>query len=151
MTSQDPVLLKRDGYFISDDPALIDFEVVHTFLTKSYWSPGISSEHVQLAADKSIVFGIYHCIDAASPPAQVGYARVLTDHVALAYIFDLFILPEHRGRGLAAWLTETMLTYPPLSKVGGWMLATRDAHQLYEKYGFKEVQPGKYMRRGVRA
>jgi GNAT superfamily N-acetyltransferase len=126
---------RRGEYVISTDRERIDFQTVHAFLSCSYWSPGIPRELVERAARHSLTFGVYH-EPAEGPGRQVGYARVLTDHVAFAYLMDVFVLEEHRGQGLARWLMETIVSLPELQGIRSWLLKTRDAQGLYEKFGF---------------
>jgi hypothetical protein len=126
---------RRGEYSISTDRERIDFQTVHAFLSRSYWSPGIPRELVERAARHSLTFGVYH-EPAEGPGRQVGYARVLTDYVAFAYLMDVFVLEEHRGQGLARWLMETIVRLPELQGVRSWLLKTRDAHGLYKKFGF---------------
>ena len=137
--------LRAEGFTISDDAALIDFDVVHGYLTQAYWSPGVSRDQVKRAAENSDVFWIYFKASTAAKPAQVGYARVLSDYASLAYLMDVFVLPAYRGKGLAAALTETILSDARFTQIRRWKLATRDAHRLYEKFGFNRTEPGKDM------
>jgi len=123
----------RDSYRISTDPALLDVDVVHAFLHDSYWSPGIPRDTVRRAIAGSLNFGLYH--DAA----QVGFARVGTDRATFAYLMDVFVLPGHRGKGLALWLMKSVMSHPDLQDLRIFRLATRDAHALYEKVGFTRV------------
>lgn len=124
----------RDSYTISTDCERLDFDRVHAFLATSYRSPGISLEAVERAARHSFVFGLY--ADAEHGSQQVGYARVLSDTIALAYLLDVFILEPYRGQGLALWLVQTILGHHDLRHVRSWYLKTRDARGLYEKAGF---------------
>lgn len=126
---------RRGEYLISTDRERIDFQAVHAFLSRSYWSQGIPRELVARAARHSLTFGVYY-EPADGPGRQVGYARVLTDYVAFAYLMDVFVLEEHRGRALARWLMETIVSLPELQGIRSWLLKTRDAHGLYEKFGF---------------
>jgi ribosomal protein S18 acetylase RimI-like enzyme len=138
---------RRGAYLISTDRARIDFDVVHAFVSQAYWSPGIPRVLVERAARHSLPFGLYHQPPDASP-RQIGYARVLTDYTAFAYLMDVFVLEEHRGRGLARWLMETILGHPELQEVRAWQLKTRDAHGLYARVGFaRPSDPERYMRR----
>ena len=123
----------RGGYTISTDPARVDVDVVHGFLRESYWSPGIPRETVERAIAGSLNFGVYQ------GEAQVGFARVATDYATFGYVMDVFILPEHRGKGLSVWLMQTMLAHPRLRGFRVWRLATRDAHGVYAKVGFTPV------------
>ncbi|HYC06038.1 MAG TPA: GNAT family N-acetyltransferase [Azospirillaceae bacterium] len=145
--------LIRGRHFISTDPGLIDIDAVHRFLsTESYWARGIPREAVEHAARHSLLFGLYDAERTREDgaPVQLGYARVLSDRTMLAYLLDVFILAEHRGRGLARWLVETILDHPELREVPTWMLGTRDSHGLYAKLGFVPVEgSGRYMRRAV--
>jgi GNAT superfamily N-acetyltransferase len=126
---------RRGPYTISTNRSRLDFARIHAFLTTSYWSPGITRNAVERAAHHAFPFGIY-LRSGAESEQQVGYARVLTDYVALAYILDVFVIEAHRGRGLARWLIETILAHPDLREVRNWQLKTRDAHGLYAKVGF---------------
>lgn len=119
-------------YEISDDPSRLDIEVVHRYLsTEAYWSPGIPRAVVERAMDNSLCFGVY-----APDGMQVGFGRAISDYATFAYVADVFILPEHRGRGLSKRLMEAMLGHPDLQGLRRWLLATRDAHGLYEQYKF---------------
>lgn len=127
---------RRGAYAISTDRNRLDFDFLQAFLTNTYWSPGISREVIERAADHALVFGLYHGTDDGAIQRQVGYARVLTDQVAMAYLLDVFVSEPHRRQGLAQWLMETILAHPDLQDVREWQLKTRDAHRLYEKVGF---------------
>ena len=120
----------REEYLISTDKALLDFGVIHGYLSRSYWSPEISMDIVKQAADNSVTFGVYR------GAVQVGYARVITDSTTFAYLADVFILEEERRKGLSKWLVETILQTPFLQGLRRWMLATKDAHGLYQQFGF---------------
>jgi GNAT superfamily N-acetyltransferase len=124
------VRTRPDGAEVSDDPARLDFDVVHGYLTRSYWSPGIARDRVERAARHSLAFGLY---DAG---VQIGYARVVTDRTTFAYLADVFVLEAHRGRGLGVFLVESVLGHPEVQGLRRWMLATRDAHGLYARFGF---------------
>jgi GNAT superfamily N-acetyltransferase len=132
---------QRDVYTISDDPGRLELDVIHGFLDRSYWAQGRSREAVARSVAQSLAFGLYH------GEQQVGFARVLTDYVTLAFLADVFVLEEHRGRGLGVWLVETVTSLPELAHVRRWLLGTRDAHELYRKLGFTEPRPGILMER----
>jgi GNAT superfamily N-acetyltransferase len=125
--------LRRGDYTISTDPALVDIDVVHAFLARSYWAAGVSRDVVERSVAGSLVFGVYRGV------GQVGFARVITDFATTAYLADVFVLEAHRGRGLAAWLMETIHAHPRLQGLRVWRLATKDAHALYEKAGWRRV------------
>jgi GNAT superfamily N-acetyltransferase len=131
---------ERDGYVISDDSARVDLDVTWRFLRNAYWSKNVPREVVERAIANSLPLGLY---DAAG--AQVGFARVVTDRAAFAWIADVFVLEQHRGRGLGRWLIETLLAHPDLQGLRVIMLATADAHSLYEGYGFSAVDGGRYL------
>ncbi len=120
----------RLEYRISTDPDVMDLDAIHAYLSNSYWAQGIPRELVAKAIDGSLCFGLFH------HEQQVGFARVVTDHATFAYLCDVYVLADHRGRGLAAWLMETILGHPHLQGPRRFLLATRDAHGLYEKVGF---------------
>ena len=120
----------KDGFTISTDKNKIDIDYVHAFLTQSYWSPGIPMETVKRAMENSLCFGIY------DNHKQIGYARMITDQATFAYLADVFIDEEFRGKGLGKWLVEAILAHPGLQGLRRMLLATRDAHSLYAQFGF---------------
>ena len=126
---------RQGGYTISDDRARLDLDVVHGFLSgESYWARGRSRERVERSVENSLPFGVYRDADGR----QVGFARVVTDRATFAWLADVFVLPEERGRGLSKWLVECVLSHPELQHLRRWLLATRDAQGLYRRYGFAE-------------
>jgi GNAT superfamily N-acetyltransferase len=131
----------RDGYVISTDPARLDHEAIWGFLRTSYWSPDIERDVVARGIEHSLPFGLY-----APGGAQAGFARVVTDHARFAWLADVFVLEEHRGRGLGVWLVETVVGDPRLAGLRV-VLATADAHGLYERFGFVPVVPGRWLER----
>jgi len=134
--------IERDGYRISTDPAELDFTAIHAFLTRSPWKYGITETGVRQAAAHSLCFGLY------CGTQQIGYARVVSDYTDLAYVLDVYVLETHRGRGLGAWLVETMLAHPALQRVAKWRLMSRDARGLYARYGFEPLaEPDRHMER----
>ena len=122
---------QKDGYEVSTDRARLDLDAVHAFLSQSYWSPGIPRALMEQGISNSIPFGLY-----APDGAQVGFARVVSDHAQFAYLADVYVLPGHRRRGLGVWLLECVLSHPDLALMRRWMLATQDAHDLYRRFGF---------------
>jgi GNAT superfamily N-acetyltransferase len=133
---------RRDGYVISTDLARLDLDVIHRFLSEDgYWSPGVARDVVERSLENSICFGLY------LGEEQVGFARVVTDRAAIAYLADVFVLPGHRGRGLGKWLVETVLAHPDLQNLRRFFLGTADAHSLYERHGFRPVDPRRMMER----
>jgi GNAT superfamily N-acetyltransferase len=122
-----------DAYEISTDPSRLDVDAMHAYLTRSYWSPGIPRETVERAARHSLCFGVYE----RASGAQVGLARVVTDHATFAYLCDVYVLEEHRGHGLGKRLIEEVMAHPALTGARRAMLATRDAHGLYARHGFR--------------
>ena len=132
---------RRGDYEIDTDPARLDLELTHKFLSEeAYWSPGVSREIVERAIANSMVFGVY--VDVA----QVGFTRVVSDKATFAWICDVFVLPEHRGHGLGKWLMEVVTSHPELQGLRRILLATRDAHGLYAQYGFTDLEdPTKFM------
>ncbi|RKS99721.1 GNAT family N-acetyltransferase [Flavobacterium sp. 123] len=118
---------------ISTDKNKLDVPFVHHFLKDIYWSAPRTLEEVQIAIDNSFCFGIY--LDEK----QIGFARVITDYVVFAYVMDVFIAEEHRGKGYSSALIEAMMSEPELKGIKIWRLATKDAHFLYEKFGFSSL------------
>lgn len=128
----------------STDPARLDLGVIHGFLSTCYWSPGIPLAAVERAIRHSLPFGLYDL--APATPAQVGFARIITDFASFAYLCDVFILESHRGRGLSKRLMEFVLAHPDLQRLRRVALFTRDAHALYARYGFAPMpDPTRYM------
>ena len=131
-------------YEISTDPMRLDVTVIHAFLTQSYWSPGIPRAVVERAISNSLCFGLYHKAERVAPGAkaqteQVGFARVITDKATFAYLADVFILDAHRGRGLSKWLVQIIKVHQDLQGLRRFLLATRDAHRLYQQFEFREL------------
>lgn len=124
---------RRGQYVISTDRSRIDLDVVHAFLARSYWAEGIPRDVVRRSVEGSLAFGVYH------DGRQVGGARVITDYATIGYVADVFVLEEHRGRGVGVWLMQTIMAHPALQEFRVWRLATRDAHGLYEKVGFRRA------------
>lgn len=121
----------KDDLLISTDKTKLDVALIHHYLCmESYWAKNIPIALVEKSIAGSFCFGIYH------HDAQVGFARVITDHATFAYLADVFVLESYRGRGLSKWLMETIIGHPDLQGLRRWLLATRDAHGLYAQYGF---------------
>ncbi len=127
------MIWERPPYRISDQPEVVDIALVHEFLAKSYWARGIPRETVARGIAHSIPFSVF------LGERQVGFARAVTDRATFAYLADVFVVEDERGRGLAAWLVATVLSHPDLQGLRRWMLVTRDAHGLYRKFGFTAV------------
>jgi GNAT superfamily N-acetyltransferase len=120
----------KDRFYISTEKEKMDIDLVHSFLTRSYWAEGISKETVQRSIDGALCFGVFY------QKKQIGFARMITDKATFAYLADVFIIEEYRGLGLSKWLMEVIMSYPGLQGLRRMMLATRDAHELYKKFGF---------------
>jgi GNAT superfamily N-acetyltransferase len=134
---------ERGEYLITTDRSRLDVALIHNFLsTNTYWAVGRSVEVVQRSIDTSLCFGIYRKTE------QVGFARVVTDFATFAWLADVFVVSEHRGRGLAKWLIEVILAHPELQGFRRWVLATKDAHSLYAQFGFIPLhRPERWMER----
>ena len=137
------MLVTKGEYEIDDDPGRIDLDVVHGFLTTSYWAEGVPRDVVARSVANSLVLGLYQ---AGGQGAQVGLTRVVTDRATFAWVADVFVLPGHRGRGLAHWMIETLLAHPDMAGMRRFILATSDAHQVYADCGFTPLAaPGRFM------
>jgi GNAT superfamily N-acetyltransferase len=133
----------RGDYRLSTDRDEVDVARVREFLAGSYWAKDIPLEVVQRAVEGSLPFSIHHASEG-----QVAFARVVTDRATFAYLADVFVLPKHRGRGLSTWLMDAVFEHPELQDLRRWMLVTRDAHGLYERYGFRSLaHPDRVMER----
>ena len=125
---------------VSTDKSKLNVPFIHNFLKDIYWAAGRTIEEVQTTIDASFCFGIY------LENEQMGFCRVITDYVVFAYVMDVFIDKNNRGKGYSSILVEAMLNEPILKEVKIWRLSTSDAHYLYEKFGFKLLaHPGKMM------
>lgn len=131
----------KDNYLISDDRLKINLDFVHQYLSQeSYWAQNIPVEVVKRSIEGSLSFGIYQS------GKQVGFARVVSDKATFAYLADVFITEEHRGKGLGKWLMVTIHAHPKLQGLRRWMLGTRDAHSLYAKFGWTPLPtPDRFM------
>jgi GNAT superfamily N-acetyltransferase len=130
-----------NGYEISTDLARLDVDVIHGYLREAYWSPGVARDVVERSIARSLCFGLY-----APDGAQAGFARAVTDGATFAWIADVFVLEAHRGRGLGVWLMQTLLAHPELQGLRRIVLATKDAHRLYERFGFVPLRtPERWM------
>ena len=134
-----PDAIAHGEYAISTDRARLDVNAIHAFLSRSYWAEEIPKETVRASLANSLCFGVYR------GPKQVGFARIITDYVTFAYLCDVYIEPAHRRRGLSKRLVATIQQHPRLQGLKRWCLVTRDAHGLYEQFGFRPAQTGGWM------
>jgi GNAT superfamily N-acetyltransferase len=143
MTEARELKWQRAEYTISTDNSRLDIRTIHDFISnESYWAQGRSIETAQRAIENSLNFGLYR------NKRQVGFARVVTDYATFAWIADVFVLPEHRGKGLSKWLMEVILSHSELQGFRRWVLATKDAHSLYARFGFIPLhRPERWMER----
>jgi len=121
----------KENFLLSTDKTKLDINLIHKFLSeKSYWAKNITLENVQRSIENSLCFGIY------MDKNQIGFARIISDYSTFAYLADVFIVNDFRGKGLSKWLIENIVNLVELQGLRRWMLATRDAHGLYEQFGF---------------
>lgn len=118
---------------ISTERARLDLDLVHDVLTKSYWAEGRRRSVVERSIANSLCFGVYHA------GRQVAFARVVSDRAVFAYLMDVFVVPEFRGRGISKALMRAVLDHPDLQNLRLFLLRTQDAHGLYEQFGFRRV------------
>jgi GNAT superfamily N-acetyltransferase len=129
---------------LSTDPARLQFEYIYRFLSQdAYWAVGLTREQLRHAMQRSL------CVGAYLGESQVGFARVLSDGARLSYLGDVFVDSTQRGQGLGQALVEFTLDQPLVRDSARWLLGTRDAHTLYERFGFANAAPGRYMLRMV--
>ena len=128
-------------FIISTDKNLLQIDAIHKFLSEdSYWAKERTREQTATAIENSLCFGVY------AGENQIGFARVVSDSATFAYLGDVYIAEEFRGRGLSKWLMETIVNYSDLQNLRRWILATKDAHSLYEKFGFHALKfPARWM------
>jgi GNAT superfamily N-acetyltransferase len=139
----------RDDFLLSTDRGRLDFEMVHRFLAEeSYWARGITTDRLRVALAHSLCFGLYHRAalavedpiqSAPGDAVQIGFARVVSDRARFAWLADVFIRRDYRGRGLGSWLVSQVIAHPAVRDVDKWQLGTRDAQWLYAKFGWRSV------------
>lgn len=122
------------GYELVDDQARIDPVAAHAYLARSYWSPGVPFETVARAIANSLCVAVFHRGE------QVAMARLVTDYATMAYLADVYVLEDHRGKGLSKAMLAHLHARPELQGLRRWLLFTRDAHGLYEQYGWYRTQ-----------
>ena len=133
---------QQENFIISTDKSKLDIPYIHQFLSnESYWAAGIPYDIVEKSIENSLCFGIY------DGRKQIGFARIITDEATFGYLADVFVDVAYRGKGLGKWLMEIIMKLPFISLLRGFMLATKDAHTLYEQYGFTSLSnPERFMR-----
>lgn len=125
---------------VDTDQSRLDLQAIHRFLAECYWARGVPLEVVERSIRGSLCFGLY------DGDQQAGFARVISDYATFAYLADVFVLESHRGRGLGKVLISAVLAHPRLQGLRRWLLATRDAHDLYSQFGFTPLAaPGPLM------
>jgi N-acetylglutamate synthase-like GNAT family acetyltransferase len=131
-------------YLVSTDPSKLDLKVIHGYLSRSYWAEEIPFETVKRSVEHSLCFGVY------TASKQIGFARVISDYTTFAYLADVFILEEERGKGLSKFLMECILKHKELQGLRNFSLMTQDAHSLYARYGFKNIpKPENFMAKKI--
>lgn len=135
--------IEKEQFFVSTDKNKLNVPFIHNYLsTQTYWAKNIPKEIVQKSIDGSFCFGLFvvenilESIQINATGRQVGFARVITDYATFAYLADVFIIDNFRGKGLSKRLMETIINHPELQGLRRWMLATKDAHGLYAQFGF---------------
>jgi N-acetylglutamate synthase-like GNAT family acetyltransferase len=122
--------LIKDRFFITTEKEKFDIDLIHSFLSRSYWAEGISKEIIKRSIEGALCFGVFE------GEKQIGFARMITDKATFAYLADVFIIEEYRGFGLSKWLMEVIMSHPDLQGLRRMMLATKNAHGLYQQFGF---------------
>lgn len=136
-----PIQLKKGEFIISTNIDTLDIPFIHDFLSnEADWSKNISFETVEKSINSSLNFGLYH------NDKQIGFSRIISDFSTIAYLGDVFVIKEYRGKGLSKWLMEVIVSHPGLQGLRRWILLTDSAKWLYEKYGFSSIKsPEIYM------
>lgn len=130
------IMASENHFFVSTDKALLNIDLIHQYLSQeSYWAKGRSLEVVKKSIKNSLCFGVY-----TTDKQQVGFARVVTDYTIFAWLMDVFILNDYQGKGLGKQLMENIINHPDLQTIQRWGLNTWDAHELYKKYGFQDIE-----------
>jgi GNAT superfamily N-acetyltransferase len=136
-----PYEIRETGLLISDDPALLDRAFIHSFLSeRSYWAQGVPREIVDRSIEHALCFGVYR------HGRQIGFARAVTDFATFAWLADVFVVEENRGKGVGKRLIAAVLAHPRLQGLRRFQLGTRDAHSLYARFGFQPLAyPERFM------
>ena len=135
------MIFYKGDYSVSTDREKMQLDKIVGFMRRSYWAAERPQALIKRTLDTSLCFALFE------KDEQIGFARVITDYAVFAYLLDVFIAEDKRGLGLGKWLMDIIIDYPALKDVDAWMLATKDAHTLYAKYGFKPLEnPGIYMK-----
>jgi GNAT superfamily N-acetyltransferase len=129
-----PETHSQNNYLISTEKDKLNTDFIHSYLSRSYWAEDIPKEILIKGISHSLCFGVYH------NDLQIGFARVISDHSTFAYLADVFIIEEERGKGLSKWLMECILKHEQLQGLRNFCLLTKDAHTLYERFGFKNLE-----------
>jgi GNAT superfamily N-acetyltransferase len=137
-TAKRTFMPKPERYEISTDRGRLDVAVIHDFLRASYWAPDIPRALVERSIENSLCFGAFLA------GRQAGFARVITDYATFAYVADVFVLPEHRGRGVSKLIMQAIIDHPDLQGLRRLLLATQDAHGLYAQFGFAPLAQPEY-------
>ena len=133
---------RKDDLLLSTDPRRLDLDAICTFLAQSYWADTRSRETIRNSLGHSLVFGVY------AGERQVAMARVITDYATLAWVCDVFVHPDYRGRGIGKWMMKDILAHPDLQGLRRWILASTDARGLYSQFGFSPLKnPENWMER----
>ena len=122
------------GYKISSETNDMDVSVIHGYISRSYWAKNIPLNTMETAINNSLCFGVF-----TESGNQVAFARMVTDTATFAYLADVFVLEEHRGKGISKWIMKNIIEHPKLQGIRRMTLATSDAHTLYEQFGFKAL------------
>jgi GNAT superfamily N-acetyltransferase len=130
MKAAQPLPELPEGFTISTDKARLDIEVIHGYLSRSYWAKNIPMATVRQSLEHSLCFGVYY------HHQQVGFARIVSDFATMAYLCDVFVLEDYRGRGLSKQLMAAVKAHSQLQGLRRWLLGTADAHGLYAQFGF---------------
>ncbi len=133
----------REDVLLSTDPARLDMDAIFAFLSTTYWSVNRTQAQMELSLANSLCFGLYHA------DAQIGLTRVVTDYATMAYLADVYVLPDYRGRGLGKWMIAEVVHFEAFQDLKKWFLLTRDAQGLYATQGFTTPpDPSRIMMRG---
>ncbi len=129
------LVAQKDNFLIDTDPSKLNVEFIHNYLSHSYWAKDRTKETVQKSINGSLNFGLYH------NEQQIGFARVITDGIIMAYIMDVFVSPEFQGQGTGTWFMSSLLKFEAFRDVRKWILVTKDAEEFYRRFGFNEFNP----------